>query len=323
MQRTLGTLGPVSAMGFGGWAIGGPFSSAEGKPRGYGEVDDEESIRAVLRALELGVTLFDTADVYGAGHGERMLGRALAGHRDDVVIATKFGHTFDVEQRRVTGSDATPAAIRAACLASLERLATDRIDLYQFHLADYPITRAAEVRETLESLVAEGLIRAYAWSTDDPERAEVFASGRNCVAVQHEVNVFHPAFDMVRLCEREKLASVNRSPLAMGLLTGKFDEHSRLAPGDIRGDQPAWLRYFADGRPREHFLERLALVRDILTRGDRTLAQGALAYVWSVSEATIPIPGCRNVAQVEENAGAMAAGPLAKAEADRIDQLLA
>ncbi|MEU5675252.1 aldo/keto reductase, partial [Micromonospora sp. NPDC047753] len=161
--RVLGRSGiEVSALGMGCWAIGGPW--AEGtQPLGWGAVDDDESVRAVRRALELGITLFDTADTYGAGHGERVLGRALAGRRDDAVIATKWGYTFDEAARQATGEDASPGYLRSAVTASLRRLGTDRIDLYQLHLADLSVPRAQALIGTCEDLVAEGLIRAYGW----------------------------------------------------------------------------------------------------------------------------------------------------------------
>ena len=114
----------VSALGLGCWAIGGPWTF-DGRPAGWGPVDDAESIRAIHRAVDLGVTLFDTADVYGAGHSERVLGRALAGHRDEVVISTKFGLLFDEATREGGGDDVSPAYIRRACDATLERLDTD------------------------------------------------------------------------------------------------------------------------------------------------------------------------------------------------------
>src|ERR687896_1788349 len=131
-SRALGARSGLetSALGLGCWAIGGPWTF-NGDPAGWGEVDDNESIRAIRRALELGVTFFDTADVYGTGHSERVLGRALAGRRDDVVIATKFGNTYDASARVLTGADVSPAYIGWVCRASLDRLGTDRIDLYQ------------------------------------------------------------------------------------------------------------------------------------------------------------------------------------------------
>jgi aryl-alcohol dehydrogenase-like predicted oxidoreductase len=175
--RTIGRSGiQVSAMGLGCWAIGGPFWSGE-TPSGWGEVDDNESIRAIHKGLDLGITFFDTADVYGCGHSERVLARALAGKRPQVVIATKFANVFDESTRQVSGSDASPAYIRRACQASLKRLATDFIDLYQLHDNGYDPALAGEVRDTLEELVKEGKIRAYGWSTDNPEGLKVFAQG--------------------------------------------------------------------------------------------------------------------------------------------------
>ncbi len=123
--RTLGRSEiVVSAVGMGCWAIGGPFWRGD-TPVGWGQVDDAESTRAIHRALDLGVTFFDTADVYGAGHSERVLGAALGGRRGEVVIATKFGNVFDEETRAITGADQSPAFIRQACEASLRRLGTD------------------------------------------------------------------------------------------------------------------------------------------------------------------------------------------------------
>jgi hypothetical protein len=141
-MRTLGRSGiEVSPMGLGCWAIGGPFRSGE-TPLGWGEVDDEESIRAIRAALELGLNFFDTANVYGAGHSERVLSRALSGMRGRVVIATKFNSLFDETSKQVTGSDSTPYGIRKACEDSLRRLNTDYIDLYQFHDNGFPTDKA-------------------------------------------------------------------------------------------------------------------------------------------------------------------------------------
>ncbi|GAA2872985.1 aldo/keto reductase [Nonomuraea rubra] len=320
--RQLGRSGiQVSAIGFGAWAIGGPFTSG-GKPAGWGEVDDDESIAAVRRALELGITFFDTADVYGTGHSERVLGRALAGRRDEVVIATKFGNVFDAGTRTVTGRDLSPGYVRRACQASLERLGTDRIDLYQLHIGDAPLEQVDDLVATLEGLVDDGLIRAYGWSTDDPERAAAFAKGPHCAAVQHELSVLRDAPAMVAVCETHELASVNRGPLAMGLLSGKYGPESRLPMNDVRGDSPAWMTLFRDGRPAPEFLAMMEAVRDILTSGGRTLAQGALGWLLGRSERTVPIPGIRTVGQAEENAGALRHGALSAAELAQIGELL-
>ncbi len=322
-KRTLGNSGiEVSALGFGCWAIGGPFWAGT-QPLGWGEVSDEESIQAIHKSLELGVNFFDTADVYGAGHSERVLARALKGKREQVVIATKFGNMFDETSKQITGSDASPAYIRAACQASLRRLETDYIDLYQLHKGDLSLEAAVIARETLEELVTDGLIRAYGWSTDDPNRAKVFAVGKHCVAVQHQLNVLEDNPVMLETCERLNLASINRGPLAMGLLTGKFSSEIKLQSSDVRAVSPEWMAYFKDGVPNPEWLARLESIREVLTSAGRTLGQGALAWTWARSPKTVPIPGCRTVAQAEQNAQALEFGPLTAAQMLEIDRLLA
>lgn len=313
----------VSALGFGCWAIGGEWQDTGGQALGWGKVDDEESVRAIHRALDLGVTFFDTADTYGAGHSERVLGRALGKRRADVVVATKWGNLFDEPTRTLTGQDDTPAHARRALTASLDRLATDHIDLYQFHLSDADPERAAELRDTCEGFVREGLIRAYAWSTDDPGRAAVFAEGPHCTAVQHRLNILQDAPELLALCAESNLASINRSPLAMGLLTGKHTPGRALEAGDIRNTPPAWLPGFtADAGADPEWLGRVEALREILTSEGRTLAQGALAWIWARSPQTVPIPGFRSVAQAEENAGALAKGPLTAEQMAEIDRIL-
>ncbi|MFI1839827.1 aldo/keto reductase [Streptomyces olivaceoviridis] len=321
--RTLGRSGiEVSALGFGCWAIGGEHQTADGQPVGWGKVDDDESVRAVRRALDLGVTFFDTADSYGTGHSEEILGKALGKRRDDVVLATKWGNVFDADTRTLTGTDATPEYARRALTASLRRLGTDRVDLYQLHISDADPARAAELRDACEEFVGEGLVRAYGWSTDDPARAAVFAEGPHCTAVQHALNVLQDAPELVALCERLELASVNRSPLAMGLLAGR--RGGPLEAGDIRSRPPAWLPgYAGDGSGADpEWLARIDAVRSLLTSEGRSLAQGALAWLWARSPRTVPIPGFRTVAQAEENAGALAKGPLTAAQSAEIDRLL-
>lgn len=314
----------MSALGFGCWAIGGEWSDGEGNPQGWGKVDDDESVAAIHRALDLGVTFFDTADVYGAGHSERVLGKALKGRRDEVVIATKWGNVFDESAKVRTDADATPGYVRRALTASLGRLDTDHVDLYQLHLSNAPLDQAAELRDACEELVAEGLVRAYAWSTDDPERAALFAEGANCAAVQHTCNVLEDAPEMLALCDERDLASINRGPLAMGLLTGKQGSRSRGATGDIRAVPPAWLRWFGEGGvPAPEWAARVEAVRDVLSSDGRTLAQGALAWLWARSPHTIPIPGFRSVAQAEENAAAMEHGPLSPEQLTDIAKALA
>ncbi|MEJ5308977.1 MAG: aldo/keto reductase [Anaerolineae bacterium] len=312
----------VSALGLGCWAIGGPFWAGD-TPLGWGEVDDAESIRAIHRGLDLGVTFFDTANVYGAGHSERVLARALAGRRHQVVIATKFNALFDEETRQVTGGDASPTGIRQACEGSLRRLETDYIDIYLFHDNGFPPEKAQPVRDTLEALVKEGKIRTYGWSTDFPKSAEFFAQGEHCAAIEAELNVLDDNPAIVGVCEQHNLALINRGPLAMGLLTGKYAAGTGVSIDDVRGQKsPEWMKYFKDGRPNPEFLKKIAAVREILTSNGRTLAQGALAWLWARSANNIPIPGFRTVKQVEENAKAMQFGPLTPAQVAEIDTLI-
>ena len=324
-RRTLGRSGiEVSALGVGCWAVGGPWTMG-GAQAGWGEVDDDESVRALQTAMAHGVTFFDTAANYGAGRSERVLGRAVAGRRDDVVLATKFGYGVDEDAGTVDGLDVTPAGVRASCEASLRRLGTDRVDLFQLHVGDLDPTVSDDVRAELDRLVDDGLVRAYGWSTDDMARAEHWArtGGPGFTAVQHQLNLLEDNAPMLALVEAQGLASVNRGPLAMGLLTGKYDDGARFAADDIRGAGAAWMRYFVDGQPNPQWLRRIAAVRDVLTSGGRTLAQGALAWIWARSPATVPIPGVRTVAQAEANAGALALGPLTPSELAEVTRLLA
>jgi aryl-alcohol dehydrogenase-like predicted oxidoreductase len=316
-------LPTFSALGFGCWAIGGTFTTPDRAAAGWGAVDDAQSIAAIRRGLELGVTFFDTADVYGTGHSEAVLGRALAGARDDVVIATKFGNTFREGTGEMTGTDLTPAYIRRACEASLRRLGTDRIDLYQCHVGDLAPAVAEQVIATLEQLRADGLIRAFGISVDDPGSARPFAVRDGCAALQFHVNVLEDAPGMIALCEARGLTAIARAPLAMGLLSGKFNPGSRLPSDDIRGSGATWLTAFdAEGRPSPHFLDALGAIRECLTSDGRTLVQGALGWLWGRSTTAVPIPGFKTVAQAEENAGALAHGPLAPDVMRQIDVLL-
>jgi len=315
-KRTLGRSGiEVSAMGLGCWAIGGVFWRGD-HGVGWSVVDDEESVRAIHRALDLGVTFFDTADVYGCGHSECVLGRALDGRRQEVIIATKFGTMFDEKTMQAGDDCGDPEYVRRACEASLGRLGTDVIDLYQFHCSEWASTEAVAVREVLEELVAEGKIRWYGWSTDEPDRARLFAEGPHCAAVQQRLNVLEGSLETLAVCEELNLASVVRSPLAMGLLTGKFNADSKLPKDDVRH---GWD--FKSG-PQAEQLRKLEQVREVLTAGGRTLAQGALGWLWARSGKTIPIPGFKTVKQVEENIAAMDFGPLTGDQMNRISEIL-
>jgi aryl-alcohol dehydrogenase-like predicted oxidoreductase len=326
--RVLGRSGiEVSALGMGCWAIGGPWTFG-GVPAGWSEVDDDESLRAVERAFDLGVTFFDTAANYGAGHSERILGEAFRKRRDQVVIATKFGYDVDEEGRSVVpyGDDEADSDVasqlRSDLQASLRRLETDYVDVYQLHVGGLSVERALEARDVLEALVSEGLIRTYGWSTDRTDAVSAFSTMPGCAVVQQGLSVLdddNP--ELLALCDELDLASINRGPLGMGLLTGKFTPTSTFAADDQR-HVAQWHPGFRDGKPTAEWLDKLAAIRDVLTSGGRTLAQGALAWIWARSPRTVPIPGFKTVAQVEENSGALAAGPLTPAQMTEIDRIL-
>lgn len=310
---------PLGQIGLGCWAIGGPFWD-QGGWMGYGAVDDAESLRALHRALELGVTFFDTANVYGCGHSERILGRALqaAGRLNDVIIAGKFGWTFDEVKREVLTRDTRPAGIRQALDDSLRRLGRDYLDLYQLHLFDHPLDQGAEVRDTLEALVAEGKIRAYAWCTEDPDRIRLFAEGPHCVAVPQWLNVLYDSPTTLALCDELDLAALIRRPLGQGLLTGKFHAGSALPENDMR-HRFGWN--FRTGKQAAQ-LEHLEAIRAVLTQDGRTLAQGAIGWIWARHPRTLPVPGFKTVEQVEENVGALRFGPLSAEQMQTIEALL-
>ena len=326
--RVLGRSGiEVSALGMGCWAIGGPWTF-NGAPAGWSEVDDDESLRAVERGFDLGVTFFDTAANYGAGHSERILGEAFRNRRDQVVIATKFGYDVNEDGRSVVayGDDEADSDVasqlRDDLQASLQRLETDYVDVYQLHVGGLSVDRALEARDVLEALVSEGLIRTYGWSTDRTDAVSAFSTMPGCAVVQQGLSVLdddNP--ELLALCDELDLASINRGPLGMGLLTGKFTPTSTFAADDQR-HVAQWHPGFRDGKPTAEWLDKLAAIRDVLTSGGRTLAQGALAWIWARSPRTVPIPGFKTVAQVEENSGALAAGPLTPAQMTEIDRIL-
>ena len=315
-QRTLGRSGiKVSALGMGCWAIGGTFWR-DGVPTGWGEVEDAESLKAIRRAIELGINFYDTADIYGAGHSESLLGQAFAGIRDQVVIATKVGHVFDEETHLAYGRDYSPEYIRKACSASLRRLKTDYIDIYQLHPKDVDLETASQVCITLEELAQEGKIRFFGWSTDDPERAKLWSQFPHYTSVQHNLNLFEDNTSMLAVCENLNLASINRGPLARGLLTGKFKHETKIPTIDVRRN---WdLQNGLQGQR----LEQLDALKPVLTEDGRSLGQAALGWLWARSPRTVPIPGFKTVAQVDENVGALDYGPLTIDQMRKVDTIL-
>jgi aryl-alcohol dehydrogenase-like predicted oxidoreductase len=322
MRRRLGHSDlEVSPLGLGCYAIGGQFRVEDGKPWGWTGVDDNESIRAIHTGLGMGINFFDTAQAYGCGHSETVIGRAIKGRRDRVILATKFGKLIDEEAKQVLGSSIAPDDIRASCDDSLRRFGTDYIDLFQWHESSGSKEDLPALLETLDELVAVGKIRYYGWSTDDPDRVRHMAKNPNCLAAQHQLHVFVPPDrwkKMLALCDEFDLASINRSPLMMGILTGKFTADSTFSEGEVRHSIGL---SFNEGRLAER-LKQVDDIREVLTSDGRTMVQGALAWIWACSPRTIPIPGFKNVKQVVDNAGAMAFGPLSEAEMVQIDDIL-
>jgi aryl-alcohol dehydrogenase-like predicted oxidoreductase len=310
----------VPALGLGCWAIGGAFT-IDGVPKGWGKVDDAESIRALEHAYDRGLRFFDTAQAYGAGHSEVILGKALA-QKQDTMISTKVGYAINPAERTLTGEDVRPEAIAASIDESLLRLKRETIDLVFLHTNELAVEKAEDVFAVLERLREQGKLGAYGWSTDFPHRAQAFAGQSGFVAVQHALNVFFRADRLQSVIEKHQLLSVNRSPLAMGVLSGKYDHASRFAQDDVRAQDEEWKSYFKDGGVAPDYLKRLEAVRELLQSGGRNLVQGALAWIWARSQNTLPIPGFKTVAQVEDLAAALDFGPLNPATMQDIETVL-
>lgn len=326
LTRRLGRSGiQISAMGLGCWAIGGPLWYMDGnnrRPLSWGDVKDNRSIQAIRHALELGVNFFDTADAYGCGHSEQVLGQALEGHRDDVVVATKFGSIFDEETKTWLGHDhpdgiITPEFVRKACDASLKRLNTDYIDLYQFHWKEYDVNLAGDLIPVLEELVAEGKIRYYGWSTPYEGQARVFVEGPHCTAIQCNYNIIERNPEILALCNEFDQATIARGPFAMGILTGKYNTNSKIPKDDMRH---FWWD-LQKGREAQQ-LEMLGAIHEILTRDGRTISQAALGWLWALDPMVIPIPGFKTMRQVEENIEALRYGKLSSKQIHEIEKVL-
>jgi aryl-alcohol dehydrogenase-like predicted oxidoreductase len=324
IKRKLGNSGiEVSAQGLGCMALGGPWMRMHRKKMLYpGQVPENEGIRAIHRAIDLGINFLDTAANYGAGRSEKVVGKAMAGRRDRVILTTKFGYQVDEEKTSTnfyendSNSNSVVKHISNDCEASLRRLGTDYIDLYLFHINSYSPDKAAAIRDKLEELVAEGKIRYYGWSTDNPEGVKIFAQGKHCTAIEHFLNVGEDAPKMIEVCEKNNLASINHSCLAAGLLSGKYTMDSKFAADDRRSTEPFKKEWVPA------FIKSLDAVKEILTSKGRTPVQGALAWIWTRSRNTIAIPGFKTVEQVEENIKAMEFGPLTEDQMREIEKIL-
>jgi len=295
--RTLGTTGlQVSEIGFGGWAIGGA-TEAGGVPIGWGGTTDDDSLAAIRRARELGVTFFDTADIYGHGRSESLLGIVLSRKRAEVVIATKVGNVRGAggEHRK----DFSKSHIFHAIDGSLKRLRTDYVDLYQFHNPSLGDLRRGEIQEAMEMLQALGKIRYWGVSVTTPEEGiEIVKSGWG-YTLQVLYNILNQAAARVLfpLAREEGYGIIARVPLASGLLTGKFRVDSSFANNDIRQN-------FLTPRRLEEVLERVDQVRSIVGGYTKTLGDAAVRFVLANEAVSTTIPGAKNAHQVELNVAA-------------------
>jgi len=275
---------------------------AMGMSHGYSGAgsDDDESIRTIHRALELGVTLIDTAEVYGPYVNEELVGRALRGRRDGVVLATKFG-LISHDGRVAQGPDSSPANIRTAVEGSLERLGTDRIDLYYQHRVD-PGTPIEDVMGVLAELVGEGKIRyvglSEAW-IDTVRRAHAV---HPVTALQSEYSLWTRDQEQILPVLRELgIGLVPYSPLGRGLLTGAITSPDALDSGDSR--RSSYFPRFS-GAALESNLALVAKIRELAEAKHATPGQLALAWVLAQGEDVVPIPGTKRVVYLEENVAA-------------------
>lgn len=310
----------VAPLGMGCWGLGGRFFAGN-QPLGFPDLDEEEAIRILHAALDAGIAVFDTAAVYGAGHSERLLGTALKG-RSEALVISKLGTAFDEGTRQVLADRTDPGDIAAAIEGSLRRLQRDCIDVMLLHLNGLPVATAAPIFEEMERARQAGKIRSYGWSTDFPARATAMAQMPGFVGVEHAMNVFVDVPSIQSVVEQRDLVAFIRSPLAMGLLTGKYNATSVVSGDDVRSVNSERRDYFRDGKASPKYLAGLEALRELLRTGGRTLAQGALGWLMAKSDRNVPLPGARTVAQVRENAGALAFGPLPQSVMEEIETVI-
>jgi aryl-alcohol dehydrogenase-like predicted oxidoreductase len=305
-MRTLGTNGPtVSDIGLG----------CMGMSQSYGTRDDEESILTVHRALELGVTFFDTADVYGQGGNERLVARALGERRNEIILATKCGIVPATSDRKI-GVNGSPAHIRAACDASLSRLNTDVIDLYYLHRVD-PVTPIEDSVGAMSELVQEGKVRFIGLSEASAATIRRAHAVHPICAVQSEYSLWfrEPEAKVLPLCRELGIGFVPFSPLGRGFLAGNITDVDRLPADDLRRRVP---RFMGD-----HLGKNVALVTSLGRIAERkrcTPAQLSLAWLLARGDDIVPIPGTKRRTYLEENAAA-AQIALDPAEVEELDTL--
>jgi len=289
--RTLGRSGlTVSAMGLG----------AMGMSEFYGAADEAEAIATIHRALELGVTLVDTADMYGPHTNERLVGRAIADRRDGVVLATKFGILRDPDDPTVRGIDGSPDYVRRACEASLTRLGIDHIDLYYQHRVD-PQTPIEETVGAMAALVAEGKVRHLGLSEAGPDTLRRASAVHPIAALQTEYSLWSrdPEGEILATCRELGIGFVAYSPLGRGFLSGAIRSIDDLDADDYRRSSPRF-----QGENFRANLELVGIVEELARDQGCSPAQLALAWVLAQGDDVVPIPGTKRRERLEENVGA-------------------
>jgi aryl-alcohol dehydrogenase-like predicted oxidoreductase len=287
-MRTLGQGLKVSDQGLG----------CMGMSAWYGATDEQESIATIHRALELGIFFLDTADVYGAGANEELVGRAIAGRRDEVVLATKFGNRWYEDGRRTI--DGSPDYVRSAIDASLQRLGVDHVDLYYQHRVDAD-TPIEETVGTMAELVAAGKVKHLGLSEAGAETIRRAHAVHPITALQSEYSLWtrDPEGEILDTCRELGIGLVAYSPLGRGFLAGRFSSPEELDDGDFRKNHPRF-----QGENLEHNQKLVETVQEIALAKNVTPAQVALAWVLSRGDDVVPIPGTKRRTYLEQNAAA-------------------